>query len=71
MLLLQPLRWHCVDCVIHHERDVHEEKHYMNAAQTSNNSVIMTCALYCCLLPQCDVLRICRSGFADCNKMVL
>jgi len=24
-LLLQPLRWCCVDCVIHHERDVREE----------------------------------------------
>ena len=24
-MLLQPLRWCCVDCVIHHERDVREE----------------------------------------------
>ena len=24
-LLLQPLRWYCVECVIHHERDVREE----------------------------------------------
>ena len=24
-VLLQPLRWCCVDCVIHHERDVWEE----------------------------------------------
>ena len=23
----------------------------------------MACELYCCLLPQCEVLRICRSGF--------
>jgi len=23
--LLQPFRWCCVDCVIHHERDVPEE----------------------------------------------
>ena len=23
--VLQPLRWLCVDCVIHHERDVREE----------------------------------------------
>ena len=22
--LLQPLRWRCVECVIHHERDVRE-----------------------------------------------
>jgi len=25
-MLLQPLRWCCVDCVIHHERDVREEQ---------------------------------------------
>ena len=25
LALLQPLRWRCVDCVIHHERDVREE----------------------------------------------
>jgi len=23
--LLQPLRWRCVECAIHHERDVREE----------------------------------------------
>jgi len=28
MALLQPLRWCCVDCVIHHERDVREEQHH-------------------------------------------
>jgi len=32
-------------------------------ARTSNNRVIMACELYCCLLPQCEALRICRSGF--------
>ena len=26
--LLQPLQWCCVDCVIHHERDVREEQHH-------------------------------------------
>ena len=26
-LVLQPLRWCCIDCVIHHERDVREEQH--------------------------------------------
>jgi len=25
---LQPFRWCCVDCVIHHERDVSEEQHH-------------------------------------------
>jgi len=28
-MLLQPLRWRCVDCVNHHERDVHEEQKYV------------------------------------------
>ena len=27
-LLLQPLRWCCIDCVIHHERDMREEQHH-------------------------------------------
>ena len=27
-VVLQPLRWCCVDCVIHHERDVGEEQHH-------------------------------------------
>ena len=28
-ILLQPLRWRCVDCVIHHERDVRKEQQYI------------------------------------------
>ena len=28
MQLLQPLQWCCIDCVIHHERDVREEQHH-------------------------------------------
>jgi len=27
-MLLQPLQWCCVECVIHHERDVRQEQHY-------------------------------------------
>jgi len=26
-ILLETLRWCCVDCVIHHERDVRDEQH--------------------------------------------
>ena len=36
-LTLQPLRWCCVDCVNHHERDVREERKYMCAARASNS----------------------------------
>ena len=69
--MLQPLRWRCVECVIHHERDVHEEQQYIYVAQTSNNRVISAGDLYCCLLPKCEALHTCRSGFSDCNTMVL
>ena len=40
MILLQPLRWCCVDCVIHHEQVVRKEQKYMYVAWTSNNRVI-------------------------------
>ena len=36
---------------------------HIYVARTGNNRVIMACELYCCLLPQCEALRICRSGF--------
>jgi len=58
LTVLQPLRWRCVECAIHHERDVCEEKHHICVARTSNNRVmIMACELYCFLLPQCEALR--------------
>jgi len=66
-LLMHPLRWRCVECVIHHERDVRKEQQYIYVVQTSNNRVIMACELYCCLLPQCEALRTRRSGFSDRN----
>ena len=34
---------------------------YIYVARTSNKRVIMTCEIYCCLLPQCEALRTCRS----------
>jgi len=64
-ILLQPLRWCCIECVIHHERHVCEEQQYVYVARTSNNRVIAAHELYCCLLPQCEALRSCRSGFSD------
>jgi len=62
-VMLQPLWWRCIDCVIHHERDVHEEQQYIYVARTSNNRVIAARELYCCLLPRCETLCTCRSGF--------
>jgi len=64
LTLLQPLRWCCVDCAIHHERDVREEQKYMYAwREQAIVREITTHDLYCCLLPQCEALRTCRSGF--------
>jgi len=39
-LVLQLLRWRCVECVLHHERNVREERHHIYVARTSNNRVI-------------------------------
>jgi len=60
---MQPLWWRCVDCMIHHERDVREEQKYMYVARTSNNRVMSSGDLCCYLLPRCEALRTCRSGF--------
>ena len=68
LVLLQPLRWCSVDFVIHHERDVCEEQKYICVVRTSNNRVISSGDLYCCLLPRCEALRICRSGFPIATK---
>jgi len=36
---------------------------HVYVTRTSNNRVIMACDLYCCLLPQCEVLRTCHSDY--------
>ena len=68
LLVLQPLvvlRWLCdsprTGCAW-------RTTPYIYVAQTSNNRVIMACELYCCLLPQCEALRICRSEFPIATK---
>jgi len=70
-ILLQPLHWCCVECVIHHEQDVRKEQHHIYVARTSNNRVIAVHDLYCCLLPQYEALCTCCSSFSSRNKMVL
>jgi len=62
-MLLQPLRWFCVDCVIHHGC-AWRTTPYIYVAQKNNNRVVMACELYCCLLPQCEALHICHSGYS-------
>ena len=61
--LLQRLGWRCAECAVHHERNVCEEQHHIYVARTSNNRVFAACDLYCCLQPQCEALRTCRTGF--------
>jgi len=63
VLLLQPLGWCYAECVVHHEWNVHEEEHHMYVARSSNNRVMLFGEPYCCLLPQCEALRTCHSGF--------
>ena len=46
-----------------------EGQQYVYVAQTSNNRVIAAHELYCCFLPQCEALLICRPGFSDRNTM--
>ena len=40
-----------------------KNNNHIYVAQTSNRTVIMACDLHCCLLPQCEALCTCRSGF--------
>ena len=68
LLVLQPLCWRCVKCVIHHERDARKEQHHVYVAWTSNNRVISLGKLCCCLLPQCKALCTCCSGFPITTK---
>jgi len=52
-VLLQPVRWCCVDCVIHHERDVREEQKYVCVEQASNNKRNCDCLLFIIIPPGC------------------
>jgi len=49
---------------------VHEEKRYICVARTSSNRVIAVRDLYFCLLPQCEALRACRSGFPIATTLI-
>ena len=50
-------------CTVHHEPNVCKEQYHIYVAWTSSNRVISSGELYCCLLPQCEALRICCSDF--------
>jgi len=52
-----------LECAVHNERNVREEKHYIRVARTNNNRVIAAHDLYCCLLPQREASCTLRSGF--------
>jgi len=53
-------------CAVHHKRMCVRTTLYV--VQTSNNRVILSAELYCCLLPQCEALCTCCSGFPIATK---
>jgi len=64
VMVLQPLSWRCVESTIYHEWDVREEQRTNKCVmRTSNNIVLLSGDLYCCLLPQCEALRTYPSSF--------
>ena len=66
--VLQPLGWRCAECAVHHKWNVREEQHHIYVVRTSNNKVIVACDFYCWLLPQCEALITCHSGFPIATK---
>jgi len=59
MLLLQPLRWRCVDCVIHHERDVRKEQQYICVARTSANKQSEWLRRMIAIVASCHSVKLC------------
>jgi len=60
-MLLQPLQWRCIDCVIHHERDVCKEQKYMCMAQASNNKRLRCMISVAC----CHGAKLCAHAARD------
>ena len=56
-------RSHVRDTIASRKRQVIMRKGKSTIVRTSNYRVITACDLYCCLLPQREALRTCRSGF--------
>jgi len=56
--LLQPLRWRCVECAIHHERDVREEQDQIYVARISSNS---DCGVEALPILSCERLNLMTS----------
>ena len=63
--MLESLSWCCIESAIHHKRDVHKQQHTNTCDATSNNRVISSSDLYCCLLPQCGALHLPLELFRD------
>ena len=71
--MLQPLRWCCVDCVIHHERDVREEQHHTGTYMWHEQAIIewswhVNSIVACCHSAKLAHMPL---GISDRNKMVL
>jgi len=68
--VLQPLGWRFVECVIHHEQDVREQRPFKCGANTQKYNERM-CDLYCWLLPQWWSSAHLSLGLSIGNKVVL
>jgi len=68
---MQPLYRRCTECTVHHEQKVREEQHHINVARTSNNRVISSDDLYCCLLPSVKRSTHFPLGLSDRNNTIL
>jgi len=68
ILLLQPLCCRCAECVVNSWTECARKTTPMYVARTSNNRVILSGELYCCLLPQYEALFTCRLSFPIATK---
>jgi len=70
-MLLQPLRWRCVDCVIHHERDVRQDNTiiYVERASNSKREIASKISIVDC----CDGAKLCAhdARVSDRNNAML
>jgi len=62
-VLLQPLRWCCVGCVLHHERDVREEQKYMYTWR--EQAIIERLRRLISIVACCHIVKLCAHAARD------
>jgi len=70
-MLLQPLQWRCVDCVIHHERDVCQDNTIIDVARASNSKREIASKIS--IVDCCDGAKLCAhdARVSDRNNAML